>query len=122
MAHIWHSDLNTDTYREFALYYYDKNKFLIESEFESDFHQIICLKKTIQKDPYNIRPILNYLIKLFNVFQNDGCVQLLFFKIDRSCWGVLKTYLIFLNFVDYKDERFSELETDPTLMSKLESI
>ena len=40
--------------------------------------------------------ILNHLIICFNVF-GEGTVPLLFFKIEKEYWSILKTFLVFLN-------------------------
>jgi hypothetical protein len=102
--------ITQETFYDFALsYYIGSSSIRIQSEFESDLMKFIHLKKMLNKDTVNVRSVLNYIITLFNVFHHDGCVPLLFYKIDPEKWSELKTYLAFLNFLP---ERIDEIEVN----------
>lgn len=45
------------------------------------------------------RLILNHITILYNVFGVVAATRILFFKIDESSWSVLKTFLLFLNYM-----------------------
>lgn len=71
------------------------------SEFESDIRRTKYIKKLIRK--YNItnelkeRLILNHIILLSNVFGPEPTTRILFFKFDVDDYGILKTFLLYLN-------------------------
>ena len=52
---------------------------------------------------FKARLIVNHVIILANVFGVDVATTLLFFKIDKEHWGMLKTILVFLNYM-FKEE------------------
>lgn len=76
------------------------------SEFHDDLNRIKYLKRLFRRykekralTPLQLRLILNHLIIIFNVFQHDWAVRILFFRMERQLWSVLKTFLLFLNFM-----------------------
>ena len=93
-------ELNEDNYIFFAIKHYNNPHCTTKEEFDEDLKRFKYVKKLIRKylnsDILKHHLILNHLILLFNVF-NDATVPLLFFKIERNCWPVLKSFLIYLN-------------------------
>jgi len=57
---------------------------------------------------------------LANVFGVDAATTLLFFKIDKQHWSILKTILIFLNYMPEKD--MIDIEIDQNVMIELRKI
>jgi hypothetical protein len=78
---------------------YDNPQCKSLTEFEEDLQKFVSIKKALNKEDHNPRMVLNYIITLFNVFEWDVCVKLLFMRIDKEKWPELKTYLVFLNFM-----------------------
>lgn len=71
-------------------------------EFDSDIKRIMYIKRLIKR--YNNtgvlpeRLILNHLILLFNTFEpSDFVAKMLFLKLDKSQFSVIKTFLVYLN-------------------------
>lgn len=93
-------NLTDDNFLIYAMKCYSSPN-CIMSEFEGDLKRIKYVKRLIKK--YNLtgdlkeRLILNHIIVLSNVFGTEGAVRLLFFKIDKEDFKVLKTFLIYLN-------------------------
>jgi hypothetical protein len=91
-----------DNFLIFAMKAYDKPN-CIMSEFEEDLKRIKYIKRLIRR--YKItgelkeRLILNHLIILTNVFGVESSVKMLFYKLDREDYDILKTFLLFLNFM-----------------------
>jgi hypothetical protein len=54
------------------------------------------------------------------VFGIDAATTLLFFKIDKQHWGMLKTILIFLNYMP--DNEMNDIKTDQEIMTELGKI
>ncbi len=72
-------------------------------EFEDDMKRFKYLKRLFRKydtsKEFKARLIINHIIILANVFGIDAASTLLFFKIDKEHWSLLKTILIFLNYM-----------------------
>jgi hypothetical protein len=91
-----------DNFLLFAMKAYDKPN-CIMSEFEEDLKRIKYIKRLIRR--YRItgelkdRLILNHLIILANVFGIETSVKMLFFKFSREDYDILKTFLLFLNYM-----------------------
>jgi hypothetical protein len=95
-------NLCDDNFVIFAMKAYDKPN-CIMSEFEEDLKRIKYVKRLIRR--YKItgelkeRLILNHLIILTNVFGVESSVRMLFYKLDSEDYDILKTFLLFLNFM-----------------------
>lgn len=98
-------DLNDDNFIMYAMKAYN-SPHCIMSEFESDLKRTKYLKRLFRR--YKItktlkeRLILNHLILLYNVFGAEPATRILFFKIDEIDYDVLKTFLIYLNYMPEK--------------------
>ena len=81
---------------------YDKPNAVL-SEYESDISRIKYIKRLVRK--YKIsgdlkeRLILNHIICLANVFGVEAATKLLFFFIDKKDYDVIKTFLLFLDYL-----------------------
>lgn len=75
----------------------------IMSEFSEDLRHIKYVKRLFRKyktcNILNERLILNHLICLSNVFGVEPTVRLLFFKVSKKDYGLLKTFLLFLEYM-----------------------
>ena len=98
-------DLNEENFILYAMKAYN-SPHCIMSEFESDLKRTKYLKRLFRR--YKItkvlkeRLILNHIILLYNVFGAEPATRILFFKIDDSDYDVLKTFLIYLNYMPDK--------------------
>lgn len=95
-------NLCDDNFTIFAMKAYDKPN-CIMSEFEEDIKRLKYVKRLIKryKATGNLkeRLILNHIIILSNVFGVEAAVRMLFFKIGKEDYEILKTFLLFLNFM-----------------------
>ena len=95
-------NLNDDNFIIYAMKAYDRPN-CIMSEFEEDLSRIKYVKRLIKR--YNTtgelkeRLILNHIIVLSNVFGIEPSARMLFFKIDKEDYDILKTFLLFLNYM-----------------------
>mgnify|MGYP003349353488 FL=1 len=100
-------DLNDDNFLIYAAKAYDKPH-IITSEFEEDLKRLKYVKRLLRKyrqtGDFKERLILNHVIILSNVFGIEPTVNMLFFKVDPDDYPLLKTILIFLN---YMPKRFT---------------
>ena len=115
--------LTHETIDLFALKHYD-NRGASKEEFEDDLKRFKYLKRLFRKydtsKEFKSRLIINHVIVLANVFGVDAATTLLFFKIDKQHWYLLKTILIFLNYMP--EDEMIDLETDQNVMEELKRI
>ena len=67
-----------------------------------------------------MRLIINHLIILANVFGVDAATSLLFFKIEREHWAILKAFLVFLHYMPEND--LVDISINHEVMGKLGQI
>ena len=95
-------DLNDETFMIYAIKAYDKPN-CVMSEFYEDLKRIKYVKRLFIKyhksKEIKERLIINHLIVLYNVFGATAATKILFYKIDQKYYSILKTFLIFLNYM-----------------------
>ena len=109
--------LTHETIDIFALRHYD-NKGASKEEFEDDMKRFKYLKRLFRKydvtKEFKSRLIINHIIILANVFGIEAATTLLFFKVDKQHWSMLKTVLIFLNYMP--EDELIDIERDQNVM------
>jgi hypothetical protein len=115
--------LTPETIDLFALRHYD-NRGASKEEFEDDLKRFKYLKRLFRKydtsKEFKSRLIINHIIVLANVLGIDAATTLLFFKIDKEHWSILKTILIFLNYMP--EDEMIDLDIDQNVMEELKRI
>ena len=93
-------DLNDGTVMLYAIRSYD-SPLCIKSEFEEDFKRFKYLQRLIQRyrrsKILKERLILNHLVVIFNTFQADAAIRLLFYYNKSADYCTLKTFLLYLS-------------------------
>lgn len=125
-------NLIEDNFMIYAMKAYDKPN-CIMSEFEEDLKRIKYVKRLIKR--YKVtgnlkeRLILNHIIILTNVFGVEPTVRMLFYKTDPNDYEILKTFLIFLNFmpkiifgINGKNIHSSDISVDLFVGKRLRNI
>jgi hypothetical protein len=93
-------NLNEDNFMMYAVKAYSSPQ-CIMSEFEGDLKRTKYIKRLFRR--YKLsgglkeRLILNHIILLNNVFGAEATVRILFYRVDRKDYDVLKTFLLYLN-------------------------
>ena len=115
--------LTPETIDIFAKRHYD-NRGAGQEEFDDDMNRFKYLKRLFRKydtsKDFKARLIVNHIIILGNVFGIDAATTLLFFKIDKEHWSMLKTILIFLNYMP--DGELIDVEINQDIMTELRKI
>ena len=95
-----------------------------KEEFEDDMKRFKYLKRLFRKydtsKEFKARLIINHIIILANVFGTDAASTLLFFKIDKEHWSLLKTILIFLNYMP--ENEMVDVQINQNVMIELGKI
>ena len=115
--------LTPETIDIFALRHYD-NRGASKEEFEDDMKRFKYLKRLFRKydtsKEFKSRLIINHIIILANVFGVDAATTLLFFKIDRQHWSLLKTILVYLHYMPEED--MTDIRINQNVMAELGTI
>jgi hypothetical protein len=95
-------NLTSDNVVMYAIKAYDKPN-CIMSEFTDDMKRFNYLKRLFQRyrkyGELREQLVLNHLVVIYNVFGPEVATRMLFFKMSKDDYSVLKTYLIFLSFM-----------------------
>ena len=106
--------LTEENYQIFAMQHYDNQECNSVEDFYEDINRIKYIKRLfrryVKKDELRERLIINHIVSLSNVFGVEPATRLLFFKIEKELWPVLKTFLVLLSYNDnYRHHRPSIL-------------
>lgn len=124
--------LNEQNYLLYAMKAYESPRCIL-SEFEEDLRHIKYIKRLFRKykttDILNERLILNHIICLSNVFGVDATVHLLFFRVNKKDYGLLKTFLLYLEYmpdiiigINGKNIRTEDIPVDLSVAAILRSL
>ena len=93
-------DLNEKNYLHFAMKYYDNRQCTSVEEFNEDLNKIKYVKRLfnrfLETGELRTNLILNHLIVIYNVFENEAATRMLFFRVEKKFYSILKPFLIFL--------------------------
>ena len=126
-------DLNEDNYNMFAMRYYDNPQCTTVEEFNDDLNKIKYVKRLFNRflETGELRTILilNHLIVIYNVFENEAATRMLFFRVEKKFYSILKPFLIFLNRlpdtikgINGEDIRTSHIPLNETTIKELRKI
>ena len=118
------STLTPENINMFAMKHYDSISCVDEQEFLDDMKRFKYLKRLFRKydtsKDLKMRLIINHIIILANVFGVDAATSLLFFKIEREHWSILKAFLVFLHYMPEND--LVDIAINHEVMGKLGQI
>lgn len=126
------NDLTSDNILLFAMKAYDKPS-MIMSEFKEDMKRFNYLKRLFRRyrkvGEMREQLVINHLVVLYNVFGPEVAARLLFFKMSKEDYPVLKTYMLFLSCmpdvvrgIKGQDIISSEIEVDMNVADVLRKI
>ena len=126
-------DLNDDNFLMCAMKEYNDVQCTDIEEFYDDLKKIKYIKRlfNIYKNNGQLkeRLILNHLIVFYNVFSVQAGTRILFYKIEKDFWPMLKTFLIFLDRMPEKIDSIrgetiltSNIKLDDGIVTRLRSI
>ena len=126
-------DLNDDNFLMFAMKEYNDIQCTDIEEFYDDLKKIKYIKRlfNIYKNNGQLkeRLILNHLIVFYNVFPIQAGTRILFYKIEKAFWPMLKTFLIFLDRMPETVDsirgetiRSNDIQLDDGIVTRLRAI
>ena len=119
-------ELNEDNYILFAIKHYENPQSVTKDDFYEDLKRIKWIKRLLKRykteGELKIHLLINHFIVLYNVF-GDAATPLLFYKLDKEYWGVLKTFVVYLHRLpEYPITQIHEIPIDQDCLIKLNSI
>ena len=126
-------DLNEKNYLHFAMKFYDNRQCTSIEEFNEDLNKIKYVKRLfnrfLETGELRTNLILNHLIVIYNVFENEAATRMLFFRVERKFYSILKPFLIFLNRlpekikgIDGEDIQTNHIPLNETTIKELRKI
>ena len=120
--------LTDDNFMMFAMKNYTNPQCTNIDEFYEDLNRIKYIKRLLGK--YNkkgiikARLILNHIIILNNVFGNEACSRILFYKLEPEFHSAIKTFLEYLNYLPktLPDIELSIIPKEHKILIELEKI
>lgn len=95
--------LTEENYVLYAMRAYNNPQCTSIEEFHEDLNRTKYLKRLLRRykttGSLRERLILNHIIIFFNVFGVEAASRLLFFKLEEDLHPLLKTFLVYLNFL-----------------------
>ena len=96
--------ITSDNVIMFAIKNYNNPQCEGELEFYDDLKRFKYIKRLFKKyletGELRERLLINHFIVLNNVFGSDAAITLLLFKIEKEYWGIMKSFLIYLNMLE----------------------
>lgn len=113
---------NDEIFQEYCLSIY-QSPYYTEEEYKVDLNKTIVIKKLfrryLEKHTINERLVLNTLIIFINVFGVKGANTILFYKMSREFYPILKAFLEYLNSY-VPDEETRKIKSDKKILELLE--
>ncbi|AIX14770.1 hypothetical protein Syn7803C72_158 [Synechococcus phage ACG-2014d] len=116
-------ELNEDNSVMFAIKHYENPQSVTREDFDDDMKRFKYLKRLFKRylrgGSLRSHLIINHLVILYNVF-DDAATPLLFFKLEKEYWPLLKAFLYWMN--RYPECWMESLEEDPDIKEILDKI
>jgi hypothetical protein len=120
------NELNEENFLLFAIKNYENPQAVTKEDFDKDLNHFKYIKRLLKRyrntGELKVHLILNHFIVLYNIF-GEAATPMLFFKIEKELWSVMKTFVIFLNKLpDYPYCYIHDIPLDQSCLSELQKI
>ena len=118
--------LNEDNFLLFAIKYYENPQAVTKKDFERDLNHFKYIKRLLKRykntGELKTHLLLNHFIILYNIF-GEATTPMLFYKIEKVLWPVMKAFIIFLNKLpEYPQSEIHDIQVDLDSMKELYKI
>ena len=120
------NELNEENFLLFAIKHYENPQAVTKEDFDKDLHHFKYIKRLLKKyknsGELKTHLLLNHFIILYNIF-GDAATPMLFFKIEKELWSVMKTFVMFLNRLpEYPKCYLHDIQVDIHCLVELQKI
>ena len=119
-------ELNESNFQLFAIKNYENPQAVTVDDFHKDLNHFKYIKRLLKRyrntGELKTHLIINHFIVLYNIF-GEAATPMLFHKIEKELWPVMKTFVLFLNKLpDYPRCYIHDVEVDKFCLEELYSI
>ena len=119
-------ELNEGNFLLFAIKNYENPQAVTKEDFDKDLNHFKYIKRLLKRykntGVLKTHLLLNHFIVLYNIF-GEATTPMLFFKIDKDLWAVMKTFILFLNRIpEYPKTYIHDIEVDLDCLKELNKI
>lgn len=116
-------ELNENNYMMFAIKHYENPQAVTQEDFLEDMKKFKYVKRLLRKykngGELKTHLLINHFLILYNIF-GEAATPLLFYKIDRDLWSILKTFMVFLQrFPEYPKSLLHDINLDDECLQQL---
>ena len=120
------NELNEDNFLLFAIKNYENPQAVTKEDSEKDLNHFKYIKRLLKRykreGELKTHLLLNHFIILYNIF-GEATTPMLFFKIEKELWSVLKSFIIFLNRLpEYPKSGIHDIQVDLYCLAELNKI
>tara|TARA_B100000287_G_scaffold254010_1_gene238678 strand:+ start:234 stop:605 length:372 start_codon:yes stop_codon:yes gene_type:complete len=119
-------ELNENNYVIFAIKNYENPHAVTQEDFEEDLKRFKWVKRLLKRykttGVLKAHLLINHFIILYNVF-GEAATPLLFYKIDKDLWPVVKTFVVYLGRLpEFPRSELHDVPTDPVCLETLNTL
>ena len=120
------NELNKDNFLLFAIRYYENPNSSTQEEFQEDLKRFKYVKRWLKKyhdsGTINSHLLLNHIIVIFNCW-NEAAIPMLFYKIEPTYWGYLKSFLLFLERIpSWPPSELDDINANINILNELKGL
>jgi len=120
------NELTEDNFLLFAIKHYQNPQAVTKDDFDRDLNHFKYIKRLLKKykstGELKTHLLLNHFIILYNIF-GDATTPMLFYKIEKELWSVMKTFVLFLNRLPETPRCYiHDIQVDIECMSQLNKV
>jgi len=120
------NELNEDNFLLFAIKHYENPQAVTREDFEKDLNHFKYIKRLLKRykrsGELKTHLLINHFIILYNIF-GEATTPMLFFKIERELWPLVKTFITFLGRLpEYPKSNIHDIKVDLFCLSQLYKI
>lgn len=117
-------ELTQKNFELYAIRNYTNNKCIDLDEFYEDLARFKYVTRLLNRykdsGELNIRLLLNHIIVIYNMFGITAANKMLFYKVDKEQYPIIKPILIYLNFLP--ETELTNVSIDINIVKELQAI
>jgi len=120
------NELNEDNFLLFAIKNYQNPQAVTKDDFDKDLNHFKYIKRLFKRYKKNgelkTHLLINHFIILYNIF-GEATNPMLFFKLDKDMWSLIKTFILFLNRLpEFPKSSIHDIPVDIDCLIELQKI
>lgn len=116
--------LTEENFELFAAKHYDNKQCIDVQEFKEDLNRFKYIKRLLTRyelsEDLQERLILNHLIVIYNIFGIEAANKMIWFKIKKKQWHIIKPFLVLLNYLPENEK--VNVPMDPYIVERLRKL